>query len=43
MPADALVAEKRREDAMRTRLRGFTRWIWDDLDDFAAVASRLPK
>jgi hypothetical protein len=43
VPADALVAEKRREDAMRNRLRGFSRWIWDDLDDFAAVASRLPR
>jgi hypothetical protein len=24
-------------------LRGFVRWGWADLDDFAAVAARLPR
>lgn len=41
-PPDAVVREKRREDAMRTRLHGFSRWIWDEIDDFAEVARRLP-
>ncbi len=38
-----LVAEKRREDAMRGVLRGFVRWTWGELGDFAAVAQRLPR
>lgn len=43
VPADVLIAEKRREDAMRTVLRGFVRWTWGELGDFAAVAGRLPR
>jgi len=43
VPADAAFAEKRREDAMRTVLRGFVRWTWADLNDFADVAKRLPR
>jgi hypothetical protein len=42
-PADVVVAEKRREDRMRTALRGFVRWAWAELDDFLAVAERLPR
>lgn len=41
--ADVVVAEKRREDAMRTVLRGFTRWTWGELAAFAEVARRLPR
>jgi len=41
-PADAVFAEKRREDAMRTALAGLARWTWDDLTDFATFARRLP-
>ncbi|MBC8090535.1 MAG: hypothetical protein H7Y15_01015, partial [Pseudonocardia sp.] len=41
--ADVVVAEKRREDAMRAELRGFTRWTWSEIDTFAEVASRLPR
>ena len=43
LPADAVVAEKRREERMRTALRGFVRWMWAELDDFAEVAKRLPR
>jgi hypothetical protein len=43
VPADVVFAEKRREDAMRTVLRGFVRWVWDDLATFDDVASRLPR
>jgi putative AbiEi antitoxin of type IV toxin-antitoxin system len=43
VPADVVVAEKQREDRMRAVLRGFVRWGWADLDDFAAVAARLPR
>ncbi|MGQ0573349.1 MAG: hypothetical protein ACT4RN_03985 [Pseudonocardia sp.] len=43
VPADVLVAEKRREDAMRTQLRGFSRWTWSEIDTFAEVARRLPR
>jgi hypothetical protein len=43
VPADVVFAEKRREDRMRTVLRGFVRWVWADLDDFAEVAKRLPR
>lgn len=42
-PADVVIAEKRREDAMRTALRGLTRWTWDEIDGFAEVARRLPR
>ncbi len=43
VPADVVFAEKRREDAMRTVLRAFARWTWDEIGDFAAVAKRLPR
>jgi hypothetical protein len=43
VPADVVFAEKRREDAMRTVLRGFVRWVWDEIDTFAEVAGRLPR
>lgn len=42
-PADVVVAEKRREDAMRTALRGLTRWTWGEIEDFTQVAMRLPR
>jgi len=42
-PTDVVVAEKRREDGMRTVLRGFVRWTWAELDDFTDVARRLPR
>ena len=43
-PADAVVREKRREDALRAlpEVRTVVRWTWADIDDFAAVADRLP-
>jgi hypothetical protein len=40
-PVDILVAEKRREDALRAEDLGVTRWIWSDLPRFAPVAARL--
>jgi hypothetical protein len=40
-PVDVLVAEKRREDALRAEDLGVTRWIWSDLPRFAPVAARL--
>jgi hypothetical protein len=43
VPADVVFAEKRREDGMRTVLRGFARWVWDEIDAFEAVARRLPR
>jgi hypothetical protein len=43
VPADVVFAEKRRENAMRAVLRGVVRWTWAELDDFAAVAARLPR
>ena len=43
VPADVLVSGKRREDAMRTVLRGFVRWTWGEIDGFAGVARRLPR
>jgi hypothetical protein len=43
VPADVLVAEKRREDAMRAVLRGFVRWTWDEIAAFDEVARRLPR
>ena len=42
-PADVVVAEKRREDAMRAELRGLTRWTWAQIAGFADVAHRLPR
>lgn len=44
-PGDAVVREKLREDALRALpgVRGVVRWTWADLDDFAAVAARLPR
>ncbi|MBO4241128.1 hypothetical protein [Pseudonocardia alni] len=43
--ADAVVREKRREDALRAQpgIRTVVRWTWDELDDFAGVAQRLPR
>ena len=43
VPADVVFAEKRREDGMRTVLRGFARWVWDEIDAFDEVARRLPR
>ncbi len=43
VPADLVFAEKRREDGMRTVLRGFARWVWDEIDVFEEVARRLPR
>jgi hypothetical protein len=43
VPADVLVDEKRREDAMRSVLRGVVRWTWGELGEFTAVAGRLPR
>ena len=43
MPAEVVFAEKRREDAMRTVLRGFARWVWDEIGAFEEVAQRLPR
>ncbi len=43
VPAEVVFAEKRREDAMRTVLRGFARWVWDEIDAFEEVAQRLPR
>lgn len=42
-PADVVFAEKVREDAVRALEFGFTRWIWDELDDFAPVAARIAR
>jgi len=41
--AEAVVAEKRREDRMRAVLEGVVRWVWAELDAFADVAQRLPR
>jgi hypothetical protein len=43
VPGDVVFAEKRREDGMRTVLRGFARWVWDEIDAFEEVARRLPR
>ena len=40
-PADAVVEEKRREDAIRDAGLRVRRWGWDDLDNFGPVATRL--
>ncbi|MFP5022311.1 hypothetical protein [Pseudonocardia phyllosphaerae] len=44
-PQEALVREKRREDALRAqpRVRAVVRWTWEDLDDFTATATRLKR
>lgn len=39
--ADAVYREKRREDALRERVRTVVRWGWDDLDDFRPTARRI--
>ncbi|HEY0814637.1 MAG TPA: hypothetical protein VGE11_15265 [Pseudonocardia sp.] len=43
VPADVVFAEKRREDGMRTVLRGLARWVWAEIDTFEEVARRLPR
>jgi hypothetical protein len=43
VPAEAVFAEKRREDGMRTVLRGLARWVWAEIDAFEEVARRLPR
>ncbi|TQM15250.1 hypothetical protein [Pseudonocardia kunmingensis] len=40
-PADAVYAEKRREDALRAENLSMVRWGWDALADFGPTASRL--
>jgi predicted transcriptional regulator of viral defense system len=40
-PVEVLVAEKRREDALRAEDLGVVRWLWSDLPRFAPVAARL--
>lgn len=40
-PADAVYAEKRREDALRAEALWVVRWGWDALSDFGPVAARL--
>jgi hypothetical protein len=39
--ADVVVAEKRREDAIRAQGLAVVRWTWPDLTDFAPVATTL--
>jgi hypothetical protein len=39
--ADAVVAEKLREDRLRDEGLRVVRWTWPELDDFAVVAARL--
>ncbi|WP_433275095.1 type IV toxin-antitoxin system AbiEi family antitoxin domain-containing protein [Pseudonocardia xinjiangensis] len=41
VPAEVVVAEKRREDAIRDEDLRVRRWGWDDLDNFEPVARRL--
>ena len=40
-PAEVLVAEKLREDALRDEDLAVVRWIWQDLHDFGGTARRL--
>ncbi|WP_132428492.1 hypothetical protein [Pseudonocardia endophytica] len=42
---DAVMREKRREDALRAQpgVRTVVRWTWDEIADFDAVAARLPQ
>lgn len=39
--ADAVVAEKRREDAIRSTGLWVVRWVWSDLDHFDRIAALL--
>ncbi len=40
-PGDVVLAEKRREDAIRDAGFRVVRWVWDELDAFEEVAGRL--
>jgi hypothetical protein len=40
-PADAVYAEKCREDALRAEGLSVVRWGWDALSDFGPIAARL--
>lgn len=40
-PSDVVVAEKLREDDLRSEQLGVVRWIWPEIDGFAGVAARL--
>lgn len=40
---EVVFAEKQREDAIRDQRWGVVRWCWDDIPDFAAVATRLQR
>lgn len=40
-PADVVVAEKLREDALRAAGLGVARWTWAELDPFTVVVKRL--
>jgi hypothetical protein len=42
-PGEAVVAEKRREDAIRDEEWRVTRWIWSELELFDAVARRIER
>lgn len=43
--AEAVLREKRREDALRAQpeVRTVVRWTWPDIDDFDETAARLPR
>ena len=42
---DAVMREKRREDALRAQpgIRTVVHWTWDEIAEFTAVADRLPR
>jgi hypothetical protein len=40
-PADAVVAEKRRQEALRDLGLEVARWYWDEIRPFDTVAARL--
>ncbi len=40
-PGDAVFDEKLREDDLRAERLSVVRWVWDDLDRFDPVATRL--
>ena len=42
-PGDAVIAEKRREDAIRDEGWRVTRWIWSELEPFDQVALRIER
>jgi predicted transcriptional regulator of viral defense system len=42
-PGEAVVAEKRREDAIRDEDWRVARWIWSELEPFDAVARRIER